>query len=242
MGKIKDLTGQKFGKLTVLEMTNERRNRQVVWKCKCDCGNITYVVGQALRNHHTQSCGCLQKEKASSYNKKDITNQRFGKLTVLEDTKKRRNRAIIWKCKCDCGNICEVCSEDLHTGTFSCGCVNLSKGAFDICQLLNNNNIYYEREKTFNDCRFENNYHGYFDFYINNHYCIEYDGEQHFKSIPFFGGEKAFERRKKYDEYKNQYCIQHNIPLIRIPYTHLKNLKIEDLLLETSNFIYKKEE
>ena len=45
MGKIKDLTGEVFGKLKVLEITPERRNRQVVWKCECECGNITYVVG-----------------------------------------------------------------------------------------------------------------------------------------------------------------------------------------------------
>ena len=57
MGKIKDLTGQRFGDLVVLEITPERKNRQVVWKCQCDCGNITYVVGQALRSGHTKSCG-----------------------------------------------------------------------------------------------------------------------------------------------------------------------------------------
>ena len=45
MGKIIDLTGQKFNKLTVIEKTDERKNRQVVWKCRCDCGNISYVVG-----------------------------------------------------------------------------------------------------------------------------------------------------------------------------------------------------
>lgn len=45
MGKIKDLTGEVFGRLTVLGMTPERRNRQVVWKCQCECGNITDVVG-----------------------------------------------------------------------------------------------------------------------------------------------------------------------------------------------------
>lgn len=61
MGKIKDLTGQKFNRLLVLEDSGQRKNRQVVWKCLCDCGNITYVVGQALRDNHTKSCGCLQK-------------------------------------------------------------------------------------------------------------------------------------------------------------------------------------
>ena len=63
MGKVKDLTGEVFGKLKVVKMTPERRNRQVVWECQCECGNITYVVGQALRAGHTKSYGCLKYEK-----------------------------------------------------------------------------------------------------------------------------------------------------------------------------------
>ena len=70
MGKIKDLTGEVFGRLTVLEMTPERRNRQVVWKCQCECGNITDVVGQALRTGHTKSCGCLCRDQVSAARKK----------------------------------------------------------------------------------------------------------------------------------------------------------------------------
>ena len=67
-----DLTGQKFGKLTVLEIDKEetlrRRttssNKKLYWKCKCDCGNIITTVGTSLRNGSTKSCGCLQKEIA----------------------------------------------------------------------------------------------------------------------------------------------------------------------------------
>lgn len=90
MGKIKDLTGQKFGKLTVLEITNERRNRQVVWKCQCECGNITYVVGQALRTGHTTTCGCGHH---NSKNAKQLEGQKFSKLTVLKriGTDEKRN-------------------------------------------------------------------------------------------------------------------------------------------------------
>lgn len=55
---IKDLTGQRFGRLLVVEKTDFRQNRLVMWKCICDCGNETIVQGENLRNGHTQSCGC----------------------------------------------------------------------------------------------------------------------------------------------------------------------------------------
>ena len=51
--------------------------------------------------------------------------------------------------------------------------------------------------------------------------------------------EEQFKKTQEHDKYKNQWCKNNNIPLIRIPYTHLKDLCLEDLLLETSKFIYK---
>lgn len=62
MAKAIDLTGQKFGRLTVLERT-ENKGIQVCWKCQCDCENITTTTSYHLRHGHTQSCGCLQKER-----------------------------------------------------------------------------------------------------------------------------------------------------------------------------------
>lgn len=111
MGKIKDLTGEVFGKLKVIEMTPERRNRQVVWKCECECGNTTYVVGQALRTGHTKSCGCL------NYEKKDINSlegQIFGKLTVLHRSDFSFNNKVYWTCKCECGCTLDVSGTDLR--------------------------------------------------------------------------------------------------------------------------------
>lgn len=56
----KDLKGKKFGKLTVLEQTNERDSGgNIIWKCKCQCGNITYVRTNSLTTGNTQSCGCI---------------------------------------------------------------------------------------------------------------------------------------------------------------------------------------
>lgn len=56
----------------------------------------------------------------------DLTGKRFGRLTVLVDTGKRRNWGSViwkWKCKCDCGNYKEICSQSLSKGTQSCGCL-----------------------------------------------------------------------------------------------------------------------
>ena len=55
-----DITGQRFGKLIVLEKTNIRKDRKVCWKCQCDCGNIYIATGVALRKGNVQSCGCLK--------------------------------------------------------------------------------------------------------------------------------------------------------------------------------------
>ena len=63
MSQTKDLTGQKFNRLTVL-YRNGSSGGKARWRCKCDCGNEKDVIGQYLRNGHTKSCGCLQKEKA----------------------------------------------------------------------------------------------------------------------------------------------------------------------------------
>ena len=66
MGKFIDRTGMKYGRLLVLEKTNERNpSGNVKWKCLCDCGNFYVVAGSALQQKTTQSCGCLFIDTAS---------------------------------------------------------------------------------------------------------------------------------------------------------------------------------
>lgn len=63
---LKDLTGKRFGKLTVIRKTSMRaKNKNIIWECRCDCGNIKLVEGALLKTLHTKSCGCLQKESTS---------------------------------------------------------------------------------------------------------------------------------------------------------------------------------
>lgn len=61
-----DRTGHKYGRLTVIEMAPKPRGaRHLYWLCRCDCGNMVDIDSLHLGCGHTQSCGCLQKERAS---------------------------------------------------------------------------------------------------------------------------------------------------------------------------------
>lgn len=129
MGKRYDLTGQKFGRLTVL-YENGRKHAEIVWHCKCDCGNECDVLSSNLRNGKTQSCGCLQKERTSESRLIDLTGMTFGRLTVLKrmENKVKSDGSIIarWLCQCSCGNTCVVDSYSLrNTFTRSCGCLSI---------------------------------------------------------------------------------------------------------------------
>ena len=252
MPKLIDLTGQRFGRWTVLNKAPSK-NRAVYWNCQCDCGTIRAVKAASLRTGKSTSCGCLQKEiaketcsKTGQKNKKDLTGQIFGHLTVLKDSNERYgNGAILWECQCDCGNIVKIPSKFLLNGDiFSCGCQQkASKGEYKIMQILISNNILFEPQKTFKTCIFEDtHYPAKFDFYLPQYnVLIEYDGKQHFEENSESSGWFTIDRYKnlhKKDIYKNQWCKDNNIILIRIPYTQYNDLCLEDLLPETSSFVF----
>ena len=121
--------GNRYGKLTVIEQSNERINGHIKWICKCDCGNLCEVDGTHLRNGSAKSCGCYAKEISSLVHRINEIGNKYGKLTVLYcDTEKtEQTRRVFWKCKCDCGNIISVSSSNLRAGNVqSCGCLRSS--------------------------------------------------------------------------------------------------------------------
>ena len=78
---MQDLIGKRFGRLTVIEFDHydtSGRSRRAIWKCRCDCGNETYVRQNNLKCGTTKSCGCLQKE--STRKTKYIHGERHTKL------------------------------------------------------------------------------------------------------------------------------------------------------------------
>ena len=243
MGTKIDMTGQVINKLTVLSMSTKRTaSGSIKWVCKCECGNICEVDGTRLRNGLAKSCGCESKkalEKGRGLNFKDLSGKTFGKLKVLKriEDKIYKDRSFVqYECECQCGRHIKVISDNLKSGnTQSCGlCKENSHGNIKIDEILTKANIHFEREKRFDTCKDKTMLP--FDFYINNEYLIEYDGNYHFdEKQTSFNKEIA----QKHDLIKNQWCKENNIPLIRIPYTHYDDLKLEDLILETSQFIIK---
>jgi hypothetical protein len=63
--KFKDFTGQVFGRLTVVEVSHIKWGA-TFWKCRCECGNEIVTRSSKFVSGHTQSCGCIQREKASA--------------------------------------------------------------------------------------------------------------------------------------------------------------------------------
>ena len=121
MGKLIDLTGQRFGRLTVIERAPNRK-KSTMWKCACECGNVTTVCGEDIKNGKSLSCGCLKREKSLS-RAFDLTGKRFGRLEVISRAPNRGPRAF-WNCRCDCGRESVVATWQLTSGkTNSCGCL-----------------------------------------------------------------------------------------------------------------------
>lgn len=234
--------GTVFGRLTVLKLVVDEKGHSN-YLCKCKCGNEVVVAGNKLKNGTTKSCGCYRKEKMQqlgSSGMNDITNQRFGKLVALEPTDKRQNKSVIWKCKCDCGNIHYASQHNLKNGDVTrCNdCKIKSKGEEKIVQLLQENGISFEREKTFESCRNpKTNKLLRFDFYVNNSYLIEFDGKQHYSDTLFFSENFSLADQQYRDKYKEWWCKENNIPLIRIPYTILDILSFKDIDINNSKFI-----
>lgn len=124
-----DITGQRFGRLVAIEPTlkRSRSSGSVVWKCKCDCGNMAFVSYNVLHRSNTRSCGCLRNESAGKtgrVNRIDISGRRFGRLTAIAPTNKRSGSNIEWECLCDCGELTLVSTASLARETVrSCGCL-----------------------------------------------------------------------------------------------------------------------
>lgn len=115
--KYKDLTNRKFGKLTVIVPNGKRKDRCVLWLCRCDCGKECTVAGKCLLDGHTKSCGCSRLI--------DLVGQRFGRLVVVERLDVRRMSNVDWKCLCDCGKYHNAITKYLQAGQVkSCGCLH----------------------------------------------------------------------------------------------------------------------
>ena len=138
-----------------------------------------------------------------------------------------KSKILIW-----CGNKAHEYWEtrfDTFYSGYNCPQCNESRGEKEVEAFLNKYSIDFKVQYIFNDCKFYK--HLPFDFYLPKYNCcIEYDGEQHFKIVKWFGGLDGFIDRKIRDTVKNEYCKSNNIKIIRIPYYSFNN--IENILIK----------
>lgn len=231
----------KFGDWEVIERDYNPTSKQhsTFWFCKCNlCGNIYSVSRDSLVNKKSECCNKCKGEKIrQKAEERGLTTwhkgDRFGMLEIIESAGSKDGHSYV-KCKCDCGNIVNIRVSHLkgqsHSKTISCGCASKSSGEIKITQILEKANIDFQSQYRIKAFSLSSP----FDFAIFKNEkllgLIEYDGEQHFESVDFFGGEEKLKLQRERDERKNKWCEENNIRLIRIPYTEYDNLTLEYLL------------
>ena len=232
-----NITGKKFGMLTVIEEFKNNSPRQV--RCLCDCGNEVVVTKTDVMSFHTQSCGCLRKEKIAQSNTKSWTGYTsdYG-VEAIKQAHKNKTGQWLWEYKCPmCGEHFVSLPARVSEGkTTSCGCRIQSSKEDLIDRHLKSLNVDYKKQYVFSDCFYKKPLK--FDFAVFNDdkvsLIIEYDGRQHYYPVDFFGGQKGFDDTVRRDKIKDEYCKLHNIPLLRLKYDLDDNVIKEKI----TNIIY----
>ena len=227
-----ELVGKKFCRLTVLEeflLPQLYGKNQRFCKCKCDCGNIVEVPASRLKSGHTQSCGCLRKEKISERSIIREEGNRYGKLTVISEYGRDSNGRVLWLCLCDCGNEKIVLGKTLRAGLCnSCGCLK-SRGEERTLRALIELGLDFKQEYSFDKLYLNEGWPLRFDFAIFEDgeviALIECQGEQHYGKNKFFLDNSLQIR----DNLKKKFCLENKIPLIEIPYYDYDKIDTEYL-------------
>lgn len=140
MGSFQNLTGCRFGKLTVLRRVEDyispKGYRTARWLCRCDCGREKVMLRNVIKNAF--SCGCTRKrEPANNY--EDLTGSKFGRWLVLgrgafPPEEYREGNEKWWLCRCECGKERMVRRAALLSGrSTSCGCKRTETALRQIC-------------------------------------------------------------------------------------------------------------
>ena len=186
------------------------------------CGNIFTTSLSSLTNSsgHCKECGvkvCTDAGRLTPNEVEHRINSVNGNK-LLNKEEYVSNNTVNLKIKCGgCGDIFTTSLANYeYSKTDRCpSCSHFrSKGEKIIYECLKEQNVIFEEQKKFDNCRDSRMLP--FDFYLpNRKMIIEFDGRQHFE--PVFG-EESFQATKKHDEIKNNFCTNNNINLVRIPY------------------------
>lgn len=221
--KVKEITKKKFlnwleeKKYILLEeLDNYTTNTHVKLKCSVCNEEWSTNIGHCLRD--SGNCKACSGYKINEYYlKKYIADNRKD----IELVKYNSKGKSIFKCL-ECNREFKQYHNQITRGGKCIHCA-ISKGELAVKSILEDLNINYIMQHSFKENKEVKRLR--FDFYIPNmDICIEYQGEQHYRPVKYFGGEKKFKEQVKKDNIKRKFCKENNIKLIEIPY-HEKNIK-----------------
>lgn len=211
-----------------IEVIGEYVNSQAPILCRCAKGHEWMSRPNDLMQG--KSCPkCAHNAKKTHQEFVDDLAKISNRIVAIDQYIGSHNK-IRFRCVID-GHIWMASPSNILRG-YGCPKCNQSKGEDRIERYLVSRCISFEQQYIFSDCISERALP--FDFYIPIHNCaIEYDGEQHFKPVKFGGisiekAQNEFSKLQSRDAIKNDYCKEHDIKLIRIPYTEFD--EIENIL------------
>lgn len=206
-------------------LSNKYINCRTKLNFRCDKGHIWKSTAHDVKYSKSWCPTCSNSIKLTIEEMQEIANKRGGKC--LSEIYVDSHTKLLWECKHghqwlaepyrikDLNNWCPICNESLGERTVS--------------DYLKQKNISFEREKKFSDCKGKRQVLP-FDFYLSEqNILIEFDGRQHYMPVNFRGcsneqAQKTHLELIRNDKIKNEYCVDNNIRLIRIPHT-IKNVE-----------------
>ncbi len=218
----KRLKDEHNGNIIPLENYKMSRTR-IKFKC-LKCGK---KYKSEPRNVLRNGChSCANRKDYKEFNS-ELKKVHFGEIIPIDKYKTHRDRILV---KHKCGYMWKAVPSDL-IGKKAHGCPLCAKswGNKKIYHFLDKNKISFETEKRFSSCKYKIPMP--FDFYLTKKkILIEYDGEQHFMAIDFWGGKKGLDERILKDKIKDDWAKKNKIKLFRIKYDENINQKMNEII------------
>lgn len=214
----------------------------------CGCARSdTYAKRMGANINHVDLPLIQLSDLPGHHRTADLTGLVFNRLTVVSLDKAYMRDcgkvAVIWKCRCECGNECDVSNSCLvHGMTSSCGCLKQSKRELFVVQYFDSLGWLagkdYFCQQSYENLVGVGGRQLTYDFLVCNDskpVClIECQGEQHYKAVDRYGGVEKFEIQKEHDRRKREYAMQLGLPLFEI----LPECRTYDLVAERLDQIF----
>lgn len=210
---------------------NDYVNAASIIEFRCNkCGNIAHAnISSLLSGRLCRGCSPYKKKSTAEF--AGIVSVTDDGYELLSEYKTCKDKVMLRHRSCGC--IFEM-TPDSFVGGSRCPHCMTSHGELEIKRHLDRNGITYLQQYRFNDCR--NTKPLPFDFYLPDlNICIEYNGQQHYRPVGYFGGNDGYAYRTKNDEIKRSFCEKNGISLVIIPYWEFTQIGgvIDDLAAKT---------